>query len=61
MAIIKTVKLPSGVIINIDDSCMAPKGSDEERKVIEAQRQAAYNILINRARMEVNNDEGKAI
>lgn len=38
----------------IDDDCMAPRGSDEERRIIEEQQRIAYKILMNRAN---NNQE----
>ena len=43
--IVYTGKAPNGATVMIDDSMCARKGSDEERRIIEDQRQAAYNIL----------------
>lgn len=35
----------SGATVMIDDSMCAQKGSEEEKRIIEAQRRAAYEIL----------------
>lgn len=43
--IVYTGKAPNGATVMIDDSMCAKKGSDEERRIIEEQRLAAYNIL----------------
>ena len=46
MAIIATIRAPNGVTVHIHDDCMVAKGSAEERRAIEAQRQAAHEILL---------------
>lgn len=55
MAIIATITTRSGAIVRIHDDCMA-RGSEEERRAIEAQRRAAHDILVSYER-EANNNE----
>lgn len=43
--IIRTIITSNGATVRIHDDFMAAPGSEEERRVIEAQRRAAYNIL----------------
>lgn len=43
--IIRTITTSNGATVRIRDDCMAAPGSAEERRVIEAQRRAAYRIL----------------
>ena len=57
MAIIATIRAPNGVLVRIHDDAMAPRGSEEERQVIEEQRRAARDILDAYAR---RNGEGEA-
>lgn len=45
MAVIATMVTRSGVTVRIHDDCIAPRGSAEEARIIEAQRRAAYKIL----------------
>ena len=45
MAVIATYTTRSGAVVRIHDDCMAPRGSEEEKRRIEAQRRAAYDIL----------------
>ena len=44
--IIAERRTASGVLVRIHDDCMAPRGSEEEKRAIEAQRRAAHDILI---------------
>ena len=46
MAVVATIRAPNGVTVRVHDDCMVAKGSEEERRVIEAQRQAAHEILM---------------
>ena len=46
--VVKTITTSNGATVRIREDCMAARGSEEERRVIEAQRRAAYNILIRR-------------
>ena len=39
-------KAPSGATVVIHDDCMAPKGSEQERRIIEQQRRVAHEILV---------------
>lgn len=55
--IIAEIRTSSGVLVRIHDDCMAPRGSDEERRAIEAQRRVAHEILVSIARVERLNDE----
>lgn len=43
--VIKTITTSNGATVRIRDDCMAARGSEEERRVIEAQRRAAFRIL----------------
>lgn len=52
MAVIATYTTSSGVLVRIHDDSMAAPGSEEERRIIEAQRRAAYEILVSAARKE---------
>lgn len=54
MAVIATYRTGSGVLVRIHDDCIAPRGSEEERRAIEAQRRAAHNILTSYAMREAN-------
>lgn len=56
MAIIATITTRSGAIVRVHDDCIAPRGSEEERRAIEAQRRAAHSILVSYER-EANNNE----
>ena len=44
--IIATGMTSKGVEYAIDDTFMAPRESDEERRIIETQRRVAHDILI---------------
>ena len=57
MAIIATITTRSGAIVRIHDDCIAPRGSEEERRAIEAQRRAAHTILTAYAEREANKNE----
>ena len=48
--VIAEIRTSSGVLVRIHDDCMAPRGSDEERRAIEAQRRAAHQILTDYSR-----------
>ena len=48
--IVATGVTSNGVEYAIDDRYMAPRGSELERRIIEEQRRAAYEILKNAAR-----------
>lgn len=52
MALLATVKTKSGVTVRIHDDCIAPRGSEQERRAIDAQRRAAYEILSAHAERE---------
>ena len=52
MALLATVKTKSGVTVRIHDDCIAPRGSEQERRAIDAQRLAAYEILSAHAERE---------
>lgn len=52
MAVIATYTTSSGVLVRIHDDSMAAPGSEEERRIIEAQRRAAQAILLARAEKE---------
>jgi hypothetical protein len=52
MALIATITASNGVTVRIFDDCMAAPGSEEEARRIEAQRRAAYDILVSAARKE---------
>lgn len=52
MAVIATYTTSSGVLVRIHDDSMAAPGSEEERRIIEAQRRAAHAILLARAEKE---------
>ena len=56
MAVIATYTTSSGVTVRIHDDCMALRGSEEERRAIEAQRRAAYNILTAYAEREAKHN-----
>lgn len=43
--VVAEIRTSSGVLVRIHDDCMAPRGSDEERRAIEAQRRAAHDII----------------
>lgn len=43
--VIKTYKLPSGATVRIHDDYMAPRGSEQERRIIEEQNRLAYEIM----------------
>ena len=58
MAVIATYTTSSGATVRIYDDCILPRGSEEERRAVEAQRRAAYNILTARARMGAKKDNG---
>ena len=45
MMIVRTITTSNGATVRIRDDCMAARGSEEERRVIEAQRRAAFRIL----------------
>lgn len=51
--IIAEIRASNGALVRIHDDCMAPRGSEEEKRRIEAQRRAAYDIL---REMEVNHN-----
>ena len=54
----------SGVRVRICDDYMAPKGSEQERRVIEEQRRVAHEILVSAARMmkqRINDNESEAV
>lgn len=53
--IIAEIRASNGALVRIHDDCMAPRGSEEEKRRIEAQRRAAYEILRTR-KMEVKHD-----
>lgn len=55
--IIAEIRASNGALLRIHDDCMAPRGSEEERRAIEAQRRAAHEILVSIARVERLNDE----
>ena len=58
--VVAEYRTAGGALVRIHDDCMAPRGSEEERRRIEAQRRAAYNILVNEAlrnEREANNNE----
>lgn len=42
-------KSPSGATVRIHDDYMAPKGSEQERRIIEEQCRVAYEILVSAA------------
>lgn len=44
--IIAEIRASNGALVRIHDDCMAPRGSEEERRAIERQRQAAHKILM---------------
>lgn len=52
--IIAEIRASNGALVRIHDDCMAPRGSEEERRRIEAQRRAAHDIL--RRKMEVKHN-----
>ena len=56
--VVAEIRTSSGVLVRIHDDCMAPRGSELERQRIEAQRRAAYEILMARARMEAKKENG---
>lgn len=39
-------KTPSGATVCIHDDYMAPRGSEQEKRIIEEQRRAAHEILM---------------
>lgn len=39
-------KAPNGATVRIDDGLCAPKGSEQERRIVEEQRRIAHRILI---------------
>lgn len=43
--VIAEIKAKTGVIVRIHDDCMAAPGSEEEKRRIQEQRRAAYEIL----------------
>lgn len=43
--IVQTGKAANGATVMIDDGMCARKGSEDERRIIEEQCRAAYNIL----------------
>lgn len=52
MAVIATIRTPGGVTVRVHDDCIAPPGSEAERRAVEAQRRAAHEILVSAARKE---------
>lgn len=42
-------KSPSGATVTIHDDYMAPRGSEQERRIIEEQRRVAHEILVSAA------------
>ena len=57
MALLATVKTKSGVTVRIHDDCIAPRCSEQERRAIEAQRRAAYDIITAFAEREAKHDK----
>lgn len=56
--VVAEYRTAGGALVRIHDDCMVPRGSEEERQRIEAQRRAAYEILMARARMEAKKENG---
>lgn len=50
--VIAEVRTSSGALVRIFDDCMAPRGSEEEARRIQAQRRAAHTILTRYAERE---------
>lgn len=46
VAVVAEIRASNGALVRIHDDCMAAPGSEEEARRIEAQRRAAYDILI---------------
>lgn len=58
MALLATVKTKSGATVRIHDDCIAPRGSEQERRAIDAQRRAAYEIITAYAEREAKKENG---
>lgn len=58
MAVVATIKAANGVTVRIHDDCIAPRGSEQERRAIEAQRWAAYEIITAHAEREARKENG---
>lgn len=56
MMIVATVRASNGVTVRIHDDRIATPGSEDERRAIEAQRRAAYEIMEGRVE---NGDDRK--
>ena len=55
------IRASNGALVRIHDDCMAPRGSEEEKRRIEAQCRAAYRILTDYAKrheMEAKKENG---
>lgn len=50
--VIAEIRASNGALVRIHDDCMAPRGSEEERRRIEAQRRAAHKILTDYAKRQ---------
>ncbi|MBR3505322.1 MAG: hypothetical protein IKO07_13920 [Clostridia bacterium] len=59
MAVVAEIRASNGALVRIHDDFMAPKGSEEEARRIEAQRRAAYDILVEYAQREATKNENK--
>ena len=58
MALLATVKTKSGVTVRIHDDRITPRGSEQERRAIDAQRRAAYEIMTAYAEREARKENG---
>ena len=53
MVVIREYTTPSGAKVRIHDDYMAPRGSEQEKRIIAEQRRAAHEILVSAAKRQM--------